>query len=57
VNLEVYEFDPAQYLTDHAAIDAYLENALRAGNPEEIEEAKVVAARARTRLEPPDRKD
>lgn len=56
MNLQVYEFDPALYLTDHAAIDAYLEQVLRAGSPEEVEEAKAVAARARALLEARDRK-
>jgi DNA-binding phage protein len=51
LNLQVYEFDPALYLTDRAAIDAYLEHALQTGCPGEIEEARAVAARAFTLLQ------
>jgi DNA-binding phage protein len=48
--LNVFEFDPALYLNDAQAIDAYLRSALERGTPEEIEEAKRVAARAHERL-------
>ncbi|MBS0408648.1 MAG: hypothetical protein JSR86_01945 [Proteobacteria bacterium] len=50
MTLHVFDFDPAEYLTDAAAIDAYLKNALETGTAEEIEDAKAVAERARARL-------
>jgi DNA-binding phage protein len=50
MTLHVFDFDPAEYLNDAAAIDAYLKNALETGSPEEIEDAQAVAARARARL-------
>lgn len=54
--LEVYAFDPAQYLTSPEMIEAYLQNALETGTPAEIEDARAVAARARARLAQPDEK-
>jgi DNA-binding phage protein len=48
--LEVYEFDPAIYLTDEAAIETYLENARKSGDPNVIEAAETVARAARERL-------
>jgi len=50
--LQVYEFDPAAYLTDEAAVEAYLAAALERGQPDEIAKAEEVAARARLRLRP-----
>lgn len=48
--LIVYEFDPAIYLNDEAAIEAYLESARKGGDPAEIEAAETVAKAARERL-------
>ena len=48
--LQVYEFDPAAYLTDEAAIAAYLAAAVERGQPDEIAAAEEVASRARMRL-------
>jgi len=48
---QVYEFDPAEYLTDEKMIAAYLENAVQTGSLEDIEEARRVAERARARLQ------
>lgn len=48
--LNVFEFDPAEYLQDAEAIDAYLRTARESGDPTEIEAAEGVAARARLRL-------
>lgn len=50
MTLHVYDFDPAEFLVDEAAIEAFVEEAIESGDPEEIEEAKAVAARARARL-------
>jgi len=51
--LEVFEFDPAQYLTSAEMIDAYLKTAIATGKADEIEAAEAVAARARARLAQP----
>jgi DNA-binding phage protein len=48
--LQVYEFDAAEYLTDEAAIAAYLESARAGSDAAAIEDAEAVAARARLRL-------
>ena len=48
--LEVYDFDPALYLNDEAAIEAYLDEARKAGNPQAIAAAEAVAKAARERL-------
>jgi DNA-binding phage protein len=49
--LQVYEFDPAEYLEDEAAIEAYLASAIAEGDAEGIDYARLVAARARARLQ------
>ena len=54
MTLQVYEFDPALFLTDLEAVEAYLAEALATGGPDEIEEARIVAARALARLGGPD---
>ena len=48
--LEVYDFDPALYLNDEAAIEAYLDEARKAGTPQAIAAAEAVAKAARERL-------
>ncbi len=48
--LQVYEFDPAEYLTSEAAIEAWVKSALDGGDAEQVEYARLVAARARARL-------
>jgi DNA-binding phage protein len=51
--LEVYAFDPAQYLTSAEMIEAYLKSARESGSAEAIAAAEAVAARARARLAQP----
>lgn len=48
--LEVYEFDPAGYLRDEAAVAAYVKAARDSGDAQQIEAAEAAAVRARLRL-------
>lgn len=43
-------FDPVEYLTSSEAIDAFLAVYLEDGTPEELQEAREIAARARSAM-------
>ncbi|MFO1015534.1 MAG: hypothetical protein U1E50_17415 [Caulobacteraceae bacterium] len=48
--LVVYDFDPAIYLNDEVAIEAYLAEARKNGTEDDISAAEAVAKSARERI-------